>query len=87
MFPDINSTEDEIVVFCKQEAGNAPGYGHEMKLNYGLNLLSVKQQKKLVDDQNEFNKKILGLNTGLVRATWALAGATIILALIDWRAH
>jgi hypothetical protein len=80
LLPDItiDSSEEDIVAFCKDEASQAPGYGHEMKLNYGLNLLLIKQQKQLVEDQNEYNKKILNANKKLVYATFGLVIATLL---------
>ncbi|MGC9610607.1 MAG: hypothetical protein ABSE68_00025 [Minisyncoccia bacterium] len=84
-FPDVNSSEEEIVTFCQQEAGGNPGVGvgHEMRLNYGLNLLAHKQQQKLLANQDNSNRnlifwtKILALTTiGLAMVTAILAGIT-----------
>jgi hypothetical protein len=82
--PTIQSTNEEIAAFCENEASQAPGYGHEMKLNYGVNLLAIKQQKKLIDDQNNYNRQMLATNRKLVYATWVLAAATILLALLNF---
>ena len=75
----IDSSEKDILDYCKYEADQAPGYGHEMKLNYGLNLLSIKQQKKLLDDQNTYNKNQLFWSRIIAVATIMLALATILL--------
>jgi len=75
----IDSPEKDILEFCKNEADQAPGYGHEMKLNYGLNLLSIKQQKKLIDDQNTYNQDQLFWSRVLAVATICLAIATVLL--------
>jgi len=80
----LNSTDEEILTVAKNHANGNPGVatGHEMKLSYALNLLIVKQQKKLIEDQNNFNKKQIKWTGGLVIGTWTLAIATFLLVLI-----
>lgn len=51
-------------------------------LNYLINILNLKQQKKIIDDQNKFNTKLVKTNRNLVVATWALAFVTILLCII-----
>jgi hypothetical protein len=78
-FINLDSSEEDIVNFCNLESNQSPGYGHEMRLNYGLNLLSLKQQKSLVQEQNHYNNKQLFWSRVLAVATIALVIATILL--------
>lgn len=75
----IESSEKDILEFCENEANQAPGYGHEMRLSYGQNLLIIKQQKRLVEDQNIYNKKQLFWSSILALATIGLTVATVLL--------
>ena len=76
---NLDSSEKDILAYCQKEADQAPGYGHEMKLNYGLNLLLLKQQNKLLNDQKIYNQKQLFWSRILAVATICLAIATILL--------
>ena len=75
----IDSTEKEILDFCEQESHQAPGYGHEMKLDYGFNLYAAKQQQKMLQEQNMYNGKQLFWSRILAIATIALVIATFLL--------
>lgn len=76
-----HSSEEDILAFCQEHANGNPGVGtgHEMKLSYGLNLLLVKQQKSLLDEQREYNSKQLFWSRILAIATFVLALATVLL--------
>ena len=75
---NIETSEEELFKLCK----DLPLYGdyssevRTMYQNFAVNLLILKQQKRLSDDQIKSNRK-------LVNATWVLAGATILLVVVD----
>lgn len=56
----------------------------ELYLNYLTNILHLKQQKQMFEDQNEFNTGLINSNKNLVKATWCLAIMTILLAFITF---
>lgn len=81
---NMDSSEEAIIAFCEKHAtGNPVYYGNEMKLNYGLDLLSLKQQKKLLDDQNQYNTDILKANKKLVYATLAAVLVALVIGLFQ----
>lgn len=75
---NIETSEKDLIAFCR----NIPLVGHlspevrAMYQNYAINLLGLKQQKRLLEDQRGSSRK-------LIVATWALAGATIVLVVVD----
>lgn len=75
---NIETSEEDLIAFCRN-VPLAPSLSSEVRAmyqNYAISLLSLKQQKKLLEDQRDSSKK-------LVMATWALAGATILLVIVD----
>ena len=74
---NIETDEKELVDFMRKIplVGSYSSEVRTMFQNFAANLLNLKQQKKLLEDQKGSNKK-------LVIATWVLAGATIALAII-----
>jgi hypothetical protein len=75
---NLEKSEKEILEACQKIeilAGGATSEQKALYLNYLSGLLNLKQQKKLLEEQSRANKK-------LVIATWALAGATILLAVV-----
>ena len=76
----INSSDEEIKEFC--EAVPMMGLGSEMRqmyMDYGINLLNLKQQLKLLKEQEDYNKKQLTWSRILAVGTWALVIATLLL--------
>lgn len=49
---------------------------------YFIELLRLKSQKDLLQNQNDFNKEMIEKQKGLVKATWALVIVAIITLLI-----
>lgn len=81
---NINSTEEEISKFC--EAVPMMGLGSEMRqmyMDYGINLLNLKQQQKLLNEQNNYNRKQLFSSWILNVGTWALVLVTLLLVNFD----
>ena len=81
---NINSTEEEISKFCE----DIPLLGlnseiRQMYMDYATSLLIVKQQQKLLADQNSFNEKTLKTNKRLVTATWVLVIISVLIPLIS----
>ena len=77
---NINSTEEQIFKFCEE----VPMTGmssemREMYLHYGTSLLALKQQQKLLIEQNTYNQKQLFWSRTLTIGTWALVVATLLL--------
>ena len=83
---DIDTAESEVIRACQyvETQTHLVPETKELYLNYLTNLLQLKQQKKLFDGQNKFNEDLIKTNRSLAKATWALAGVTIILALITY---
>jgi hypothetical protein len=73
----MESSEEDLINACSK--GDAYGYlsdeENKLLLTYLLGLLNIKQQKRLVDEQKKSSEK-------LVIATWVLAAATIIFAVL-----
>lgn len=84
-----DTPEDELIRACYQvENASATSEGKAWLLEYLLSCLNIRQQKKLLEAQNKFNKellkdnkKLIETNKKLVKATWTLAIATIVLAV------
>jgi len=77
---NLKSTEDEITKFCEDVP--MMGLGSEVRqmyMEYGINLLVLKQQQKLLDEQGGYNKKQLFWSRILAVATISVAVATILL--------
>jgi hypothetical protein len=81
---NIESSEDELIEACQygifKEGLNPTESG--IFLNYILGILSLKQQKEMVDDQNKASGNLVKVTWVLAIATWILAIATIILVLV-----
>ncbi|MGC9611001.1 MAG: hypothetical protein ABSE68_02160 [Minisyncoccia bacterium] len=89
---DINSNEEDILEFCKDNTKYIPDTSkrHEVLMAYGLNLLNIKQQKALVEDQRDSIKdqknsseKLIRTNKYLVIATIALLIGTIFSSIFS----
>jgi len=89
---DILTSDDEIIKACQRVESQTflSSEGKDLYLNYLTNLSHLKQQKKMLDEQNKFNKsllndnkKLINNNKYLVIATWFLAISTTILSLIN----
>ena len=80
---NLDTPEEEIIRTCQSMINSTHQTLNELKLNYYLGVLSIKQQKKLLAEQNLFNKKLLRTNLWLVIATWALALATVVLVFVS----
>ncbi len=83
---NVDTPEVEIIKACQfvELQTHLTSGAKELYLNYLTNLLHLKQQKKLFEDQNKFNKQLISTNRNLVKATWVLALVTIGLALITY---
>lgn len=80
---NINTKEEDLIKACQNlEQTTATSEGKALYLDYFLGLLNLKQQKDLLEKQNEFNKELLKTNKKLVKATWALAGATVLIVVV-----
>lgn len=79
---NLETPEEELIKLCQKLPVSSPNNESILLLDYCLGLLQLKQQKKLLDEQNKFNEKLLRWNKWLVYATWVLAIATIILVLV-----
>lgn len=79
-----NTSHDELIEAMQNQPYLAGIPPHEVSafLTYIQELISIKNQESLLKEQNEFNIKLLKQNRDLVIATWVLAGATILLAII-----
>jgi len=80
----IDSTEKEILDFCELEKDQAPNYGHEMKLQYGFNLLNLKQEKEILMNQNEYNKAQLNAQNkyNATQLFWSRVTAVATIGLV-----
>lgn len=79
---DMTSSEEEITNFCQQATTaifTSRFEVREMYLNYGLSLLNIKQQQRLLKEQEIYNRKQLFWSRILAIATICLALATILL--------
>jgi hypothetical protein len=76
-----DSAVEEILAVAKKHAEGGPGLGsgHEMKLSFALTVLNAKYQKQIINDQNQFNKKLISWTAWVAIGTWVLAIATILL--------
>lgn len=72
---NLDTSEEKLVEVCQKFESFGGSTEKTCFLNYLLGLLSLKQQKKLLEEQKRANEK-------LVMATWVLAVATIITAII-----
>ena len=80
---NINTPVKKIIEACQQVKDTSEtSEMREISLNYLVNLLHLKQQRKLLEEQNKFNMSLIETNKKLVKATWALAIATGILVLV-----
>ncbi len=77
----INSTEEQIIEFC-EAVPMLPDLSSEMRemyLHYGTSLLTLKQEEKLLAEQNTYNQKQLFWSRALTVGTWALVLVTLLL--------
>ena len=75
---NIETSEENLIAFCRNIALE-PMLSSEVRAmyqNYAISILNLKQQKKLLEEQRDSSKN-------LIKATWALAGATILLVIVD----
>ncbi len=80
---NLDTSEEELIKECQKNQNIwIEADAQNLRLNYLIGLLSLKQQRKLLTEQNKFNEKLLEKNSSLVKATWVLAFATIGLAII-----
>jgi len=57
---NIHSTEQQILQFCQAIPMMALDVQmRQMYMDYSINLLALKQQQKLLDEQNQYNQKQL----------------------------
>lgn len=76
----IDSSEGEIIKFCEGIPMMALDVQvRQMYMDYGTTLLTLKQQQKLLIEQNIYNNKQLFWSRTLTVATWALVVATLLL--------
>lgn len=79
---DISSSDDDIVEFCRRAAAAVwtPQFEvRNMYLNYGFSLLKLKQEQRLLREQQEYNRKQLFWSRVLSVATIGIALATVLL--------
>lgn len=83
---DMDTSEADIIQACQyvEFQTHLASESKALYLNYLSNLLNLIQQKKMLEDQNVFNKKLVDTNKGLVKATYLLATVTILLALVTY---
>lgn len=75
---NIDSTEEQILKFCQEVPMMALDVQmRQMYMDYGTNLLLLKQQQKLLIEQNIYNRRQLFWSGGLVIGTWALVAVTL----------
>lgn len=80
---NLETEEVEVIKALHQlSKSGQPEQNNVISMTYLNNLLLLKQQKKMLDEQNLYNEKILKRNASLVWATWVLAGVTALLAII-----
>lgn len=73
---NFESTEEKILKFCQDiSMMGLDVQVRQMYMDYGTNLLTIKQQQKLLIEQNEYNKKQLNW-------TRVMAVATVVSVLI-----
>lgn len=80
---DFNSTEEDLLDFCDttiKEVGRDVAR-KSVEIEYIFDLLKIKQQQKLLDEQNTFNKKMFEINSVLAKATWVTAAIAFIALL------
>lgn len=77
---NINSNDEEIFKFCEevQMTGLSPEI-RQMYLHYATSLLGLKQQQRLLNEQNDYNKNQLYWSRALTIGTFALVVATLLL--------
>jgi hypothetical protein len=78
----LSSTDEEIVEFCRRATTamwTSRFEAREMYLKYGISLLNLKQQQRLLRDQQEYNRKQLFWSRILAIATIGIALATVLL--------
>ena len=73
---------DDSVEEIERKINNAQGVVPTIQT--GLAFLQHKLQKKLVEDQNEYNRKQLWWSRAVALATILLAVATIALVIVTW---
>lgn len=56
---------------------------NDVFINYISSLLISKRQQKALEEQKDFNKKILKTNKNLVSATWVLVVVNVILIIVN----
>ncbi len=77
---NVNSTEEEITKFSQEvPMMSLSSEIRQMYMNYATSLLVVKQQQKLINDQQLYNEKQLFWSRILAIGTWALVVATLLI--------
>ena len=66
---------------CSQ-SNNDPSNLRDVEAKYLIKLLDTQDQERLLDEQKEFNRKMLSWQRWLVFGTWLLAAGTFLLILI-----
>lgn len=77
---NIDTPEEKIIEIFQNIHSNVtdPRY-QPATVSYLTNILFLKSQKKLLDEQNKFNERIINQNKWLTYGTWALVLATVLL--------
>jgi len=83
---NVNSSEEEILESSKEifRVFGSTSETKQLGMQYNLQLLSLKQQKKLLDDQNSFNRETLSQTTKSLDQNRLLVWGTLISLLIGF---